>query len=209
MSDLLARSLDAGQEGSGGLTDAVGHNRLATLAASIRALDAAIRRSAEQIAREAVEAGKLLIEAKGLLRHGEWLPWLREHVAMSERTATRYMRLARSGLEIGHVADLGIAAAARVGRPRAARAQPVPQVVTEAVDAGMADEEWEEYEWTNEELADYVLVAIGTLKSPDCDAHRLIAAMRPQGPRVLLTLRRDVKNAIETLNALLRALPNE
>jgi DUF3102 family protein len=91
-----------------------GHNFIASLAADIRALHTGIRRNAEQIARDAIEAGKLLIEAKSLLQHGEWEPWLREHVAIAPRTARLYMRLARSGLEIGNVADLGLNAAARM-----------------------------------------------------------------------------------------------
>lgn len=40
-------------------------------------------------------AGDLLIEAKAMLRHGEWLPWLRDHCAISARTAQLYMRLAK------------------------------------------------------------------------------------------------------------------
>ena len=43
----------------------------------------------------AIAAGHKLIEAKSLLTHGAWLPWLRQRVSMSERTAQDYMRLAR------------------------------------------------------------------------------------------------------------------
>jgi hypothetical protein len=71
------------------------------------------RRSAEQAARDAIEAGKLLIEAKQELTHGQWEAWLRDHATISPRTARRYMRIAASGLEIGQVADLGLVAAAR------------------------------------------------------------------------------------------------
>ena len=46
--------------------------------------------------------GQVLIEAKTLCRHGEWLPWLRE-VGIHERTAQVYMRLAR---QIRSPADL-------------------------------------------------------------------------------------------------------
>ena len=35
----------------------------------------------------AIEAGRKLIEAKALLRHGQWLPWLHKHVEMTERVA--------------------------------------------------------------------------------------------------------------------------
>ena len=45
-------------------------------------------------------AGELLIEAKALVRHGQWLPWLKDHVEISERTAQIYMRAAKNRAEI-------------------------------------------------------------------------------------------------------------
>lgn len=39
--------------------------------------------------------GRGLIEAKALLSHGEWLPWLEERVEFSEKAAQRFMKLAR------------------------------------------------------------------------------------------------------------------
>ncbi|SDR31598.1 Protein of unknown function [Rhizobiales bacterium GAS113] len=90
----------------------VGHNRRAAIAADIRALHAGIRRSAEHAARDTIEAGKLLIEAKAGLAHGEWENWLRQNCDLSARTARRYMTIARSGLEPAIVADLGLTAAA-------------------------------------------------------------------------------------------------
>ena len=42
----------------------------------------------------AINAGEKLIEAKGLVGHGEWLPWLKTSFTGSERTARNYMRLA-------------------------------------------------------------------------------------------------------------------
>jgi hypothetical protein len=88
-------------------------NRLAVLAAEIEQADSKFRRSAEQAATAAVEAGTRLIEAKELVPHGGWALWLSDNVpAMSERTARRYMQIARSGLQIGHVAEMGIRAAA-------------------------------------------------------------------------------------------------
>ena len=68
-----------------------GHDRLATLADDIRALHRSIVRDAEQIARDAIEAGKLLIEAKQALEHGQWGQWLRENCDLSARTARRSM----------------------------------------------------------------------------------------------------------------------
>src|SRR4029079_8036463 len=42
----------------------------------------------------AIDCGKLLIEAKAKLKHGDWLPWLEEHTSVSTRQAQKYMRLA-------------------------------------------------------------------------------------------------------------------
>ena len=61
--------------------------------------------------REAGEAildiGARLIEAKGMLSHGEWLPWLNERVELSERTAQKFMKLAREWSNPNTLADLG------------------------------------------------------------------------------------------------------
>ena len=39
-----------------------------------------------------IKIGGLLLEAKERVGHGEWLPWLRKELSMSERTAQRYMK---------------------------------------------------------------------------------------------------------------------
>jgi hypothetical protein len=43
----------------------------------------------------ALEAGALLTEAKGLIKHGKWTDWLDVHFSLSETSARRYMRLAK------------------------------------------------------------------------------------------------------------------
>ena len=74
--------------------DIVQHD-LADLASQIKAM----HRKAEDCAREAVghalEAGKLLIQEKTQIQHGNWLPWLQDNCEVSERTARTYMQLAR------------------------------------------------------------------------------------------------------------------
>lgn len=55
--------------------------------------------------------GQRLIEAKAMLPHGEWLPWLNEQVEFSERTARNFMRLAREWTNRQALADLGAAKA--------------------------------------------------------------------------------------------------
>ena len=51
--------------------------------------------------------GRCLIEAKELLPHGEWLPWLNERVSYSERTARRFMQMYRKLSNRPALADLG------------------------------------------------------------------------------------------------------
>ena len=51
--------------------------------------------------------GQRLIEAKEMLDHGEWLPWLEERVEFSERSAQNFMRLAREWSNPQTLADLG------------------------------------------------------------------------------------------------------
>ena len=60
-----------------------------------------------QAGQSIIEIGKRLNEAKERLCHGEWLPWLREKVDISERSAQDFMRLAREYSESAEIADLG------------------------------------------------------------------------------------------------------
>ena len=76
------------------------------------------RRTIETITGEILEAkraggeailtiGKCLIEAKEMLSHGEWRSWLEERVEFSERSAQRFMRLAREWSNPTTLSDLG------------------------------------------------------------------------------------------------------
>ena len=51
--------------------------------------------------------GHRLLEAKAVLKHGEWLPWLSDRVDLSERAAQNFMRLAREWSNPQMLADLG------------------------------------------------------------------------------------------------------
>jgi hypothetical protein len=58
-----------------------------------------------------VAAGDMLNEAKHqikLNKHARWLPWLKEHCGIPERTAQLYMRLAGLPPEIRNVADFSV-----------------------------------------------------------------------------------------------------
>lgn len=61
-----------------------------------------------EMAGNAIDIGLRLIEAKEMLPHGEWLPWLTERVYFSERKAQNYMKIAREFPNPQLVADLGI-----------------------------------------------------------------------------------------------------
>ena len=91
--------------------DRVGSNYLPALAHAIITEHAACLRHAEKAAGHALEAGRLLCEAKAAIGHGNWADWLRDYAKLGERTAQRYMRLHKSGLKATHVSDLSIRAA--------------------------------------------------------------------------------------------------
>src|SRR6266516_4307726 len=101
-------------------------NSLAVLAVRIReendAAEAA-KGAAIVAARKGIEhalaAGSLLLEAKALVPHGQWLPWLAENCpTVSERMAQRYMLIARNRPELEsqkrHVSDLSLREAVRL-----------------------------------------------------------------------------------------------
>ena len=54
-----------------------------------------------------LEIGRRLIEAKKVLPHGEWLPWLENQVEFSERAAQNLMKLSREWTNPQALSDLG------------------------------------------------------------------------------------------------------
>src|SRR4051812_25714788 len=86
----------------------------------------------------ALEAGRLLVEAKPLVKHGGWLPWLPEHCAFSERTGQTYMRLAREGPRLEpakaqRVADFSLRGALAELAGQSARLAELPAPAAERV----------------------------------------------------------------------------
>lgn len=78
-----------------------------------------------------IEIGKRLLEAKAQLDHGEWLPWLRDRVDISERSAQNFMRLAREYSKSAEIADLGASKAlALLALPESERANFVSETHT-------------------------------------------------------------------------------
>src|SRR5215213_7464498 len=84
-----------------------GDNRLVVLAADIRELHNQQLVDLKSIGERAIIIGNMLIEAKAAVAHGQWLPWLAQ-TGLGERTAQRYMRLAKHGIKPDTVTDLGL-----------------------------------------------------------------------------------------------------
>lgn len=75
---------------------------LSQLAKRINREHAACERALKDGLQHAVEAGKLLIEAKKQCEHGKWLPWIKESCEFSARTAQGYMRVSNKLIEDGN-----------------------------------------------------------------------------------------------------------
>ena len=102
-------------------------NSLADLRERLKIEHAAIGMALKDCVAHAMAAGDILIEAKRQVGHGQWLPWL-ESCGLSERTAQRYMRIARHRFAIEanptSVSDLGVSGAlALLAVPRQAPAE--------------------------------------------------------------------------------------
>ena len=72
----------------------------------------------------AVNAGELLIEAKGQVKHGRWLPWIKANFPGSEWTARNYMRLAANRERVADLPTLREALAA-LSKPKQAASKPI------------------------------------------------------------------------------------
>lgn len=70
------------------------------LARQINAAHASAENALRASLGHARTAGELLVQAKAQCKHGQWLPWLREHVRCSARTAQAYMRIASRWSEL-------------------------------------------------------------------------------------------------------------
>ena len=113
------------------------HRALPGLAEKINEATAAAESTARAAVEHALHAGRLLTEAKALVPHGQWEPWLLEHCTVAPRTAQAYMRLAKtlptlSDEKRNAVADLPLreAVAAISTRPSARTSSPRHRVGT-------------------------------------------------------------------------------
>lgn len=93
-------------------------DRLAQLAADIRAANLDMVESSRRGLEHARRCGGLLAEAKATVSHGEWRKWLKDNTGVSYRSAARYMQIARHWddlkAKVPSVADLTLAGAAEL-----------------------------------------------------------------------------------------------
>jgi len=101
------------------------------LTVAIRQEHEAASAAAGAALRHALEAGRLLAEARAAISHGAWESYVRESCGIAPRTASLYLRLHRHRDRLPnrqHVADLSVRQAARLlERPRV-KAEPVAAV---------------------------------------------------------------------------------
>lgn len=70
------------------------------LAERINAAHAAAHSAARSAIEHASGCGRLLLEAKAQLAHGEWLPWIEANLSFGSRQAQKYIRLHRYAAEL-------------------------------------------------------------------------------------------------------------
>jgi len=87
------------------------------LADAIVAEHQAAQRAWEDAVTHAIECGRLLLQAKESVGHGQWMKWLENHFPASVRTAQNYMRLARHEANAQAAAHLGVDGALRTLAP--------------------------------------------------------------------------------------------
>jgi hypothetical protein len=67
-----------------------------------------IRRLGKQVVSDVIEIGRLLVESKELVGHGDWLPWLSREFQWSDKTAERFMRVHKLSLKNDNLSNLAI-----------------------------------------------------------------------------------------------------
>jgi hypothetical protein len=80
----------------------LGETELSALAANINREHVAVGEAIAAGLEHARRAGELLAQAKTLVGHGEWLPWLNNNFVGARRTAQAYMRIAARHAELGN-----------------------------------------------------------------------------------------------------------
>lgn len=77
-----------------------------TIADHINELHAGIEGKLKTCVKDAIQIGRLLVEQKAKLDHGEFLPWIMANCDFSDRTARNYMRVHQHRDKTESVSDL-------------------------------------------------------------------------------------------------------
>jgi len=77
-------------------------SRVAEITSLHKQIIASLRRSMQ----DAIRIGELLTEIKAELKHGEWLPWIKQSLPFSQQTANRYMRIYENREKLLNVSNL-------------------------------------------------------------------------------------------------------
>jgi hypothetical protein len=108
------------------------------LTVAIRQEHEAVSTAARSALAHALEAGRLLAEARATIPHGGWEGYLRGECGIAPRTASLYLRLHRNRDRLPnrqHVAELSVRQAARLlERPRVKAELDLPAVAAEPAD---------------------------------------------------------------------------
>ena len=80
---------------------------LASLARAIRSANKSVNKYAADFYRRSIDGGQAAIEAKALLPHGDFIPWIIETCEIGERQVQRWMSLARLGVTPQQILDNG------------------------------------------------------------------------------------------------------
>lgn len=110
---------------------------LETLAVRINEQQGLIEQALGVTLERAKEAGEMLIEAKRLVGHGNWLPWLETNCRVSASMAEKYMKIAKGWNVLAqgnpeHVPNLSIRDAVKLlAKPRPAKDKLPPTIDAE------------------------------------------------------------------------------
>jgi hypothetical protein len=133
---------------------AVPSNDLSVLASQINSEHDEVVKAVVHGADHAIRAGKLLLEAKIAVQHGDWSEWLATNCRVSERSAQLYMQLAREFPQ--GLAGVSLTAAIKMleplkspeqklpfgPRPKSAKRNPVAEAI-KAAPLSILEKAWE------------------------------------------------------------------
>jgi hypothetical protein len=135
-------------------------------AAKINAAHHAAYGNAQKAIEKAAECGRLLIEAKAAVGHGDWLPWLAANTEISPRQCQRYMQLAERWGEVKYDAKTHLTltdAIKAIKTPRQRRAEETKAELEARRAAG-------ETTLTAEQMAREAYGCPGSLSDDECRA---------------------------------------